>query len=164
VSNSAKPGTLLLIGIAFLAGAAVLAWLSSIASMQLVRTSAETTTVTIDSRLFGLFPIQSERIEQVTAASLVRSRETGSPSHTPDRLVFATSAGPADRGYRQQLFAHERDGIDAFLGDPAAHDVSLTSIDRGSERVRFVAAQLAVLFLACCGVGIFWIGVRALIG
>jgi hypothetical protein len=97
----------LLLGFSCLAGAATLAWLSSPATMHLTRTGGEAATIDLESRLFGVFPIDGQRIAGVRSVSM--------SADTAPRLIFATSHGPIDAGRAQQLFAADFADIKAFL-------------------------------------------------
>lgn len=158
-SNAAK---MILLGLACVAGAAVLAWLSSVATMRLVRTGGEGATVTIDSRLAGLIDVGHERVDGVKSAALIRSRTPGSDSDTPDHMVFETAAGPVNLGRPQQLFARDFSDIKAFLDDPTQPEATFSSIGRGSEFRRFIVAQVIAAFLAVLGLCVTWAGLKSL--
>lgn len=151
---------MIVIGLAWIAGAAVLAWFSSVATMRLMRTGEGGATVTIESRLFGLIGIGHERISGVRSVDMVRSRTPGSNSGTPDHMVFQTADGPVNLGRPQQLFARDVSAIKTFLDDPTPHEATLSSIDRGAEFRRFFA-QAVVGFLALVGLGVAWSGVKS---
>lgn len=157
-----KAPLFLLIGGAFLAGAAVLAWFSSVAVLDLVRTGPASVTATIESRLLGVARVSSRSIEGVRSARLQGSREPGSRSKTPDRLLFDTGAGPVDLGYDQQLFARDFAQIDAFFRDASRRDLRLSSTGGGNESFRFLAAQLMVAGLGAIGALLLGMGFRAL--
>lgn len=171
-SAGSQAPKLLLIGCAGVAGAALLAWLSSPATMhlerksgepaQLERTQGETATITIESRLFGLIEIGRERIDDVRSATMVDSRLPGSDSDTPPHMVLETRSGPVNVGRPQQLFVRDFDRIKSFLEDQAERQATLSSIEPSSERLRFVFAQVVVLFLGLGGLGIVWLGVKSL--
>jgi hypothetical protein len=159
-----EPGKVPLVaalGLACVLGAAVLAWLSSPATLRLARGDQNLVTATLESRLFGLITNRAERIERIRSVSLVRSR-SGSRSSTPDRVVFETTSGPVDLGRNQQLFAVDYPDIDSFFKDEASQSLTLSSIARGEELRRFLAAQAAALFLALVGFGVEWMVVRTL--
>lgn len=159
--SSDKAGKMIVIGLAWIAGAAVLAWFSSVATMRLERTGADGVSVTIESRLFGLIPVGSERTTGVRSVEMVRSRAPGSDSDTPDHMVFQTAGGPVNLGRPQQLFARDFTAIKAFLDDPTPHDATWSSVGRGEEFRRFLFAQAAAGFLAFVGLGLVWSGVRS---
>jgi len=167
---------MMLIGLAFMAGAAVLAWFSSIATMRVERTGEERATVTIESKMFGLVHVTGERINNVHSAMMVGSRVEGSDSDTPDRLVFQTAHGPVDLGYTQQLFTRDFTELKSFLDDeppdpeiergpeaPRLNTLSLSSTGHG-EWKRFAAAQLAVVFMTFMGLLLVWSGAAAAFG
>ncbi len=124
MSSASEAPKLILIGYAGVAGAALLAWLSSPATMhlerksgepaQLERTQGETATITIESRLFGLIEIGRERIDDVRSATMVDSRLPGSDSDTPPHMVLETRSGPVNVGRPQQLFVRDFDRIKVF--------------------------------------------------
>jgi hypothetical protein len=171
-SAASRARRLILIGSASVLGAVVLAWLSSPATMhlermsgepaRLERTQGETATVTIESRLFGLIDIGRERIDGVRSATMVDSRLPGSDSDTPPHMVLETRSGPVNVGRLQQLFVRDFDRIKNFLEDQAERQVTLSSIARSAERLRFAVAQVIVLFLGLGGLGIAWLGVKSL--
>jgi hypothetical protein len=163
--TNAPPPLLLLIGAAFLAGAALLAWLSAMATLHLTRTNqAGTVQVQFEERLFGLIRIGGERIDGVRAVSVVsgRLRESKSTSHTPDRLIFNTAAGAVDLGYVQQRFLHDASDIREFFAQQTERALSISSARRFDEALRFAAAQLGVAVLAAFGVLLIYLGVRAI--
>jgi hypothetical protein len=178
-SESASPPLLIVLALACLGGAAVLAWLSSPATMTLTRTKGGQVVVSFESRLFGLIQRSTDRIDNVRSVSTVTFRGPGSSSKTPDRLVFDTPSGPVDRGMVQQLFVPDLAEIKAFFegdGETASEGsgetslerevrpgtLSLSSIGRGSELRRFAFAQLAAAFLMFLGLGVGWMGAKAL--
>jgi hypothetical protein len=178
-SESASPPLLIVLALACLGGAGVLAWFSSPATMTLTRTNGATVVVSFESRLFGLVARSSDRIDNVRSVSTVTFRGPESRSNTPDRLVFDTPSGPVDRGMVQQLFVRDFAEIKTFFegdgelsteggGEPSLErgarprTLSLSSIGRGSELRRFAFAQLAVAFLTFLGLGVGWMGAKAL--
>jgi hypothetical protein len=152
------------IGVACLLGAAVLAWLSSPATMRLDRGGDEPVTATLEARLFGLVAHDLQRADGVETVSLVRSRAPGSSSHTPDRLVFHSTHGPVDLGRNQQLFAPDYAAIRQFLEQDGPESMTLSSIRRGRERLRFLAAQAIAFVMLLGGLGLGWRAVRSLVG
>jgi hypothetical protein len=178
-SGSASPPLLLLIALACLGGAGALAWFSSPVTMTLTRTKGGLAVVSFESRLFGLYPRSSDRIENVKSVSTITFRGPGSRSDTPDRIVFETPSGPVDRGMVQQQFVRDFAEIKTFFGgdneassegggetslerDVRPGTLSLSSIGRGSEARRFAFAQLAAAFLMFLGLGVGWMGAKAL--
>jgi len=148
------------LGVACIVGAAALAWFSSPATLRLARGEERLVTATLESRLFGLVPYRAERIDDIRSVSLVRSR-TGR-SHTPDHIVFETANGGVDLGRNQQLFAVDHADIEGFLKDEASPPLTLSSIARGRELMRFLVAQAIALFLMLVGLGVEWLVVRTL--
>jgi hypothetical protein len=150
------------LGLACITGGATLAWFSSPATLQLVRGDRGLVTVALESRIVGLIPTRAERIDGVRAASLVRTR-TGR-SQTPDTLLFETGSEAIDRGRNQQLFAVDYGDIDSFFKDEASQSLTLSSIARGREFIRFLVAQVMSLFLLLVGLGVEWMVVRSIFG
>jgi hypothetical protein len=180
-SESDKAPILILLALACIAGAAVLAWFSSPVTMTLTRTNGATV-VSLEARLFGLFTRSSERIDNVKSVSRVTFSGPGKNSDTPDRIVFDTPSGSVDLGMIQQVFVGDMMAIRTFVegdreassegdGDgqaPVERDnrprtLSLSSIAPGSELRRFVFAQLTVAFLTFLGLGVGWMGAKALV-
>jgi hypothetical protein len=151
----------IVIGLAWIVGAAVLAWFSSVATMRLARTGEGAVTVTIESRLFGLIDVGQERIDGVRTVEMVSSRVPGTNSSTPDHMVFQTAAGPVNRGQTQQLFARDFSEIKTLLDDPTTREATLSSIARGAEFRRFLFAQATVAFLGLVGFAVAWSGFKS---
>lgn len=150
------------LGLACVVGAATLAWFSSPATLHLARGDQGLATAALESRTFGLITNRAERIEGIRAASLLRTR-TGR-SHTPDTLLFQTTSGSVDLGRNQQLFAVDYPAIDSFFQDEASQSLTLSSIARGRELIRFLVAQAIFLFLLLVGLGVEWMVVRSILG
>lgn len=149
-------GQRLLMGLVLMAGSAVLLWLSSPATLSLVRTAPGQATGAFESRLLGLVPHSRIELVGVRAARLVSGRTEGSRSRsrTPDRLVLETATGEVDHGYVQQRFARDRAEIAEFLADPSRDALSLSTVARRRELLRFGFAQLIGLLLALGGLGL----------
>lgn len=161
---SVEPGKVPLVaglGVACIVGAAALAWFSSPATLRLARGEDRLVTAQLESRLFGVIPSRAERIDGIRSVSLVRTR-TGR-SQTPDHIVFETVSGSVNLGRNQQLFAVDYDDIDGFFKDEASLPLTLSSIARGSELVRFLVAQAIAVFLTLAGLGLEWMVVRSLL-
>jgi len=156
---------LLVIGALALIGAAALAWYASLASLALDKAAGRGATAEIVRKLAGIVPVGSDAVAGVVAVKMVESREPGSRSHTPPRLVFVTDAGiDRDLGYDQQRFANDFATIRDFLADATQSRLALSSACDGTELVRFVAGHLAVLFLGAIGVLAIRVGIRKLRG
>ena len=149
------------IGLAFIVGAAVLAWLSAPATLRLARGQERLVTAELESRLFGLMTNRAERIDGIRSVSLVGT--TTGRSRTPGRIVFETMNGSVNLGRNQQLFAVDFADIEGFFNDAASPPLALSSIARGSEFRRFLTAQAVVLFLMLGGLGLEWSVVRTLL-
>jgi hypothetical protein len=149
------------IGLAWILGAAVLAWLSSPATLRLVRGDEHLATAALESRLFGLITTSAERVDGIRSVSLVRSRTPGSTSHTPDRIVFETTGGLVDLGRNQQLFAVDYPEVKTFFSEDGGQSLTLSSISRGRELTRFFVAQTIAVFLMLVGLGLEWMVVRS---
>lgn len=152
-----------IIGLAALLGAGVLAYFSSVVTLRLARTGVEAT-LSYDTRLFNLVSIEQRRHPGVTGVYLRPGREPGSRSHTPDFVIFRTRDGIVDYSYVQQLFLPDYSELEAFFADASTPELTLSSIARGTELRRFVAAQAAVLFLTAVGLGSWYGAWRALVG
>jgi hypothetical protein len=160
---SLEPGKAPLVaglGLACVLGAAVLAWFSSPATLQLARDSENRVSAALDSRLFGLITSKAERIEGIRSVSLVRSRAPGSTSHTPDRIIFETTNGSVDLGRNQQLFAVDYPELASFFEEDSPTSLTLSTIARGAELRRFFIAQTIALFMLLGGLGLEWMVVR----
>jgi hypothetical protein len=152
------------IGLAWILGSAVLAWLSSPATLHLTRDNEDRVAAVIEARLFGLVLSQADRVEGIRSASLGRPGEPGQSTQTTKRLVFETRQGPVDLGRNQQLFAVDYADIDGFFKTSGPSTLTLSSISRGSELRRFVIAQAIAVFLCLGGLGLGWMlisGLRA---
>ena len=162
---SLEPGkapTVAGIGLACLLGAAVLAWLSSPASLHLARDNEDRVAAALESRLFGLFTIEAERIEGIRSVTLVKYTGPGERSSTPDRIVFETTKGPVDLGRNQQLFALDYPEIASVFKTDGPSSLALSSIARGRELRRFVIAQAIALFMLLGGLALEWTVIRHL--
>lgn len=165
LESHAPPPLLVALGLAFLLGAAVLAWAASPANLHFTRVDAASVQLTIESRLFGLVPIASERIEGVQSASLVSGRlpDSGaSRSHTPDHLIFDTATGQTRHHQTLRLFTTRLSEIRVFLADASRPELRLSSIADTRESVRFIVAQLCVMLLAELGTLLLVLGKRGL--
>jgi len=160
--ESGKAPLVAFLGLALIAGAVTLAWFSSPATLQLARGERGLVTAVLESRTFGLITTRAERIEGIRSVTLLRTA-TGR-SRTPDTLLFDTTTEAVDLGRNQQLFAVDYPEIDSFLKDGVSPSLTLSSIARGRERIRFVVAQAGFLFLLLVGLGVEWMVVRSLFG
>jgi hypothetical protein len=184
-SEADKAPIMILLAVACLAGAGVLAWFSSPVTMTLTRASGGSVVVLLEARLFNLFTRTTVRIENVKSVSTITFQGPGKFSDTPNRIVFDTPSGPVDSGMIQQLFVRDFAEIKAFLegprqtsgeggdgdGQPSLErdaaalprTLSLSSIAVGSELRRFAFAQLAVAFLTFLGLGVGYMGAKAMV-
>lgn len=170
LQTNAPPPLLVALGIVLLAGAAILAWFSATATLHLTRTGdAAAATVLIvradfEERLFGLIPIASERIDGIRSVSVVSAGAPDSTSrtNTSKRLVFDTAAGPVDRGYTQQRFSRDYPAIRDFFASESQREFTVSSAGTFWEALRFIAAQVGVLFLAALGLLLIYLGMRGL--
>ena len=147
-----------IIGVAWILGAATLFWLSSPATLSLVRDNENRVTATIEARLFGLIVHDTAKVERVRSLGIQRFEH----SDTPPRLIFETNGGSVDLGRNQQLFMPDLSAIDAFVKADGPAALTLSSIARGSEQRRFVIAQIVALGLFLGGAGLCWLAVRSL--
>lgn len=159
----------IIIGVAFLAGAVVLAWLSSLTTMRIVRTSPATADVAFEDKLFGLVVISRDGVAGVRSARIV-IQEMKSPldsavpgQGTTTRLLqFDTGKGPVFAGPSHHYFARYADEITAFVADPNRTEMVVSVADERSELARFLLAQACALLLAIVGGLMAWSGVRKL--
>jgi hypothetical protein len=163
-AGNSDTGTRAIIGLAMLAGSVVLLWLSSPATLSLARTAPGEAAGSFESRLLGLVPHSRVELAGVRAARFVSGRAEGSRSRssTRNRLVFETAAGDVDLGYVQQRFAPDQAQIAEFLADPSRQRLSLSTIARTRELLRFAFAQLIGALLALGGLGLAWSTLRRL--
>lgn len=163
MNGEAKPGLLILIGLAFLTGAAVLAWFSSVQTLHLTRT--ETGIVVLHERwLFGFVRTSEVELRDVAAAKTVTIRPQSSRSRPFTHLLFDTPSGPVDLWTASSPFDGRGPEITAFLSDPALTQTTFSSLVDRQETIRFVVAQLAFLFLLLCGVGLVYLAIRSILG
>lgn len=164
VHTDAPAPLLLFIGVAFLIGGAVLAWLSSPTTLRLARTDATTVSAEIEDRLFGLFPTAVVRAQGIRSAEMVSGRvpDSTSRSNTPSRLVFVTATGRIDPGHALQRFTRRYTDIRDFIADPSLPAFTASSLIDGGETLRFWFAQLGAAFLAGIGSFVMWLGFRRL--
>ena len=153
---------LLTVGPLCLIFAAVLEWYASPATLSLMRTGPNAVSVSMVSKLFGQLTTTTTRYDGVQSAAIVRS-PSARRSVDSDRLVFYTAAEAIDRTRAQQLFRADFPEINSFLTDGSLQTLSISSIARGQEWWRFVAAQAAVAFLALLGIGVTWLGCKAIL-
>lgn len=157
--------TLLGFGLVCLAAAAVLAWYSSVTTLDLARTG-DTATLTYETRLFNLVTIDRQTFPDVTGVSLLRSRLAGARSDTPAYLLLLSKRGQIDAGYIQQRFWRDVAAIDDFFTpetSPPPPALHLSSIARSDDFRLFAFGHAAAVFLALLGLGISWFTVRAII-
>ena len=79
------------------------------------------------------------------------------------RVEVSTVNGSVDLGRSQQLFAVDYADMESFFQDEASPPLTLSSIARGSEFMRFLVAQAIALFLTLAGLGLEWMVVRAVV-
>lgn len=164
IHTSAPAPLLLLLGCAFLAGAAVLAWFSAVVTLQLTRHDTAAFTAQLETRLFGLVPVAHTQIDGVRAVEFIdfRLQDSRSRSHAQMRLIFQTRAGAVDAGYAQQQFAQRGTEVREFLEQAQQQQLRLASSDGFHEGFRFFAAQAVVLLLAALGVLLLALGLQPL--
>lgn len=163
LSDEPKVGLLIALGVACFAGAAGIAWFSSVETLQLTRTQGSVT-VLAEARLFALVPIRLTRIDNVQSATAATAVPEVSRPRAYTRLLFETPSGPQDLWITQHPFVRRYSDIKAFFDDPAQRHATFSSIADGRETVRFVVAQLSALFLAMCGGGAIYVAVRSILG
>ena len=158
-------GSRIVIGLAMIAGSVVLFWLSSTATLILVRDASGSVTGTFERHLFGQIAhsrvevpgIVSVKVERVDAhASEKRGRAS-------ERLIFVTTSGRAELGQVQDMFLRQWQAIGAFLEDGARDELALSSTAGTRESFRFVFAQVTGLVLALGGMGVVASGLRGIV-
>jgi len=142
--------------------AGVLEWYASPATLSLTRTGPNAVSVSMVSKLFGLLTTTTTRYDGVQSAAIVVS-PSPRRSIDSDRLVFYTATEAIDRTRAQQLFRADFPEINSFLTDGSRQALSISSIARGSELRRFVAAQAAAAFLTLLGAGVIALGVTEIL-
>lgn len=164
IHTTAPPPLLILIGIAFIAGACALAWFSSPFTLKATRTGPSTANVVIEDRLFAVFPIGSDSYEGVRGARSVIPRPEGSTSRTSTTrfLVLDTAKGPVFVAPSHRVLQLHADDIRDFLADASRGELVVRKLEISGETFRFIAAQAGVLFLALIGAFVTWLGVRSL--
>lgn len=164
IYTTAPPPLLFVIGLAFLAGAAALAWFSAPTTMMVTRTGSQSATVRFEDRLFGLVVEWTDRIEHVRSVASVIPRPEGSTSRTSTRrfLVFDTPGGRVFAGPSRHWFERHADEINQFIRDPSPAELELRKTADGWELLRFLLATVAVVFLAAMSGLLMWLGVRGL--
>lgn len=154
------------VGVACLAFAVVLAWLSSLATMRVVRTSPDTADVAFEDKLFGLVVISREHVAGVRSARVVVQNMRGplddpmpGGAGTTSRLLqFDTGTGAVFAGPGHHHFARYADELTAFVADPNRHALVASVAAERSELSRFLFAQALVLLLATVGGRLAWSG------
>lgn len=148
------------------AGSVLLFWLSSSATVRLVRSQSGAVKATFERQLFGLVAHSRIELFDIVAVRVVRGEADHSAkrSRTPDRLFFDTKRGPVDLGQVQDMFVREAPEIEEYLADLSRGELSLSSVGRGREKRRFVFAQLIGALLAFGGAGLAMGGIRGLVG
>ncbi len=159
----------IIIGVICVAGAVVVAWLSSLTTMRVVRTSPATADVTFEDKLFGLLVISRDGVTGVRSARTV-IQDMKSPldpaisgQGTTTRLLqFDTATGAVFAGPGHHYFARYADEITAFVANGNRKELVTSVADERSELARFLFAQACVLLLASVGALAVWSGVRTL--
>jgi len=152
------------IGLAMVAGAVVLFWLSSSATVKLVRSPSGATAGIFERQLFGLMPHSRSELPGIVSVRVVRGETdpSGKRSRSSDRLFFVTEAGPVDLGQVQDMFVWDAPVIAEYLADGSRAELSLSSIARTKEKGRFAFAQLVGAILALGGASLASAGLRGL--
>lgn len=165
VHTNSPPPLLILVGLAFIAGACALAWFSSLDVMTVTRTSATSADVAFDDKLFGVVRIPGERISDVRSARVVIPSFEGRGSHSAGTrfLAFDTAQGQVYADADRHYFHRYADDITALIADPARNEIVLRTSDEGSELFRFLFAQACVLLLAMVGWFVLRLGLLAML-
>jgi hypothetical protein len=153
------------IGLAMVVGSVVLFWLSSSATVRLARSPSGAVNGIFERQLFGLIPHSSRELSGILSVQIVRGEfdHSGNRSGTNDRLFFVTVAGPVELGQVQDMFVRDAPVIEEHLADPSRTLLSLSSIARTREKLRFAFAQLVGALLALGGAGLASAGLRELL-
>ena len=155
----------LLLGLAFVLGAAALASLASPSTMTLTRTGPTAVDVVVETRLFNLFRIGGFRIDGAESVEVVESvvPATGTGPELPSAIstYFVTRDGRINHGLRQELFDGHVSAIKNFFAsdEPSA---AFSVNDPGRELGRFILIDLLVIFMALIGLIVTWAGVTGL--
>ena len=153
----------IVLGLAFTAGAVVLASLAAPSTMTLTRIESKTVTVTVNTRLFNRYRIGGFRIEGVNSLEVVENTvpATGTgPELAGVSIYFVTEDGPVNYGLRQKLFDKYVHEMRAFFAGDAP--VAMFSVnDPQYQFGRFIVVHLAVIFMSVIGVSASWTGLRA---
>ena len=154
-------------GLAFIAGAVLLASLAAPSTMTLIRTGPKAVTVMVETRLFNLYRIGGFRINGAESVEVVESvvppTGTGPDSPYGISVYFVTRDGRINYGVRQKLFDGHVSGIrDFFASDAPSATFSVN--DPGSRFGRFVVVHLVVIFMSFIGLSAAWAGLKGVIG
>jgi len=162
--RKADAGKRLGIGLAMVAGSVVLFWLSSSATVRLVRSPSGAVGGRFERQLFGLIPHSRSELTDIRSVRIVRGETdpSGKRSSSNDRLFFVTEAGPVDLGQVQDMFVRDALVIEQHLADRSRTELSLSSIARRQEEFRFAFAQLVGAILALGGASLATAGLRGL--
>ena len=155
----------LLLGLAFAAGAALLASLAAPSTMTLTRTGPKMVNVTVETRLFNLYRIGGFRIDGAESVEVVEAviPPTGTGPDAPYgiSIYFVTRDGRINPGLRQKLFDGYVSSIRSFF---ESNELSTTfSVnDPGSRFGRFIVVHLLVSGMSFIGLIAAWTGLTGL--
>ena len=164
-SNNATVATVL--GLAFSAGAILVATLAAPSTMTLTRTTAKTVDITAETRLFNRYRIGGFRIDGAESVevvySVVPATGTGPDSPQGISIYFVTPEGRIHRGVRQKLFDGYVSSIQAFFSSDEATTTFAVN-DPATRLGRFILVHLTIVFMSLIGLSATWTGVKGLVG
>lgn len=161
IADRGKIPLVAILGLAWIAGGAVLAWLSASATLTLER-RPDGLRATVERHLLGFIPAGTESVGGIRSIESVSGRLDTS-SHTPNQLVFVTTGGATRQGYDVQRFLSDYPDIRDFVADPARATFVRSTTHRGNEMMRFVFAQAIAAFLVMVGALFLWAVVRTIL-
>ena len=161
------PVARLALGLAIVAGAAVIASLASPSTMTLTRNSTKTVTVTVETRLFNLYRIGGFQIDGAESVEVVESvvPPTGTGPDAPYGIsvYFVTPNGRINHGVRQKLFDKRVSDIRSFFAGDAPS--ATLSVNGPADRLAgFIIVQLSVIVMSLIGMAAMWSGLTGLFG
>jgi hypothetical protein len=155
----------IVLGLAFSAGAVLLALVAAPSTMTLTRTAPKAVTVTVETRLFNRYKIGGFRIDGAESVEVVHSAvpATGTGPDAPYGIsvYFVTRDGRIDPGLRQKLFDGSVSAVQEFFSSDAA-TTTFSVNDPASRFGRFIVVHLAVIFMSLIGLSATWTGLTGL--
>ncbi len=163
--RNADSGKRLAIGLVMIAGSVGLFWFSSTATLKLVRASSGAVSGTFERQLFGRISHSRIVVTDIVSVRVERGQadHISKRSGTNDSLHFVTEEGRVDLVQVQDMFVRDAPVISEFLVDRSRSDLSLSSIARTREKLRFAFGQLVGVVMALGGAGLATTGFRGLL-